>query len=293
MNSLKCSITRRRLQVKKCAFVFVLFFILAGFPLIGQQVAGDANWGFKFTVPPGWVYQQGPDGAILGHNTIAGMIIVMPHMASNFQEVTTEMHAGIMEEGVQLYPDGNLQTIGSSIVAGSYHGMFNGQPVKARVLGTFSPQGGGAYIFALALPHEFSSQLAGTADAIAQGMQYEKVDTSGLMAHLSGNWVSYTSNTESYITLMPNGEYSDSYVSSYSGEFSDAWSGEQTGSWGIAGQDAERGRWTVRGNKMQGVIYMKAADGTEYEISYQVHVEKGQTYWNEYLFNGNLYWKKQ
>jgi hypothetical protein len=277
--------------VKKLAVVCALLFVFAGFPLFAQQVAGDANWGFKFTVPSGWVYQQEPDGAILGHNTIAGMIIVMPHMASSFQEVTTQMQAGIMEEGVQLYPDGSLQTIGSSIVAGNYEGMFNGQSVKARVLGTFSPQGGGAYIFALALPNEFSGQLAGAADAIAQGMQYAKVDTSGLILHFSGTWVSYTSNTESYMTFMANGEYSDSSVSSYSGEFSDAWSGEQTGSWGLAGQDEERGRWTVRGDKRQGVIYMKAADGSEYEMSYQVHVENGQTYWNEYLFNGTLYMK--
>jgi hypothetical protein len=278
--------------MKKFAFVYILLFVVAGAPLFAQQVAGDASWDFKFTVPPGWVYQQGPDGAILGHNSIAGMIIVMPHMASSFQEVTTQMQAGIMEEGVQLHPDGKLQTIGSSIVAGNYQGMFNGQRVKAKVLGTFSPQGGGAYIFALALPNEFSGKLAGAADAIAQGMQYAKVDTSGLMAHLSGTWVSYTSNTESYMTLMPNGEYSDNSVSSYSGEFSDALSGEQTGSWGLAGQDEDRGRWTVRGNKRKGVIYMNAADGSEYEMSYQVHVENGQTYWNEYLFNGTHYMKK-
>ncbi|HEB30183.1 MAG TPA: hypothetical protein ENI15_04825 [Spirochaetes bacterium] len=154
--------------------IFLVIFFASAYILTGQMI-GDDNWGFNFKAPSGWVHQQGPDGAVPGHNTIAGMIIVMPHLAASLQKVIGELQAGPTEEG---------------------------------------------------------TQLAGAADNIAKSMQYVKVDTSALTAHFSGAWVSYTSNTESYMTLMPNGEYSDSYVSSYSGELSDGWSGEQTGSWG-------------------------------------------------------------
>jgi hypothetical protein len=277
--------------MKKAALAFLFFF--AVLPLFADQEVGDESWGFKFKVPAGWVYQQDTDGVILGHNTIPGMIIVMPHMQASLQAVTSEMQAGIMEEGIQLFPAGGLEGGKNNVIAGNYQGAFNGQSVRARVIGTFSPYGGGAYIFALALPNEFGSPLTGAADTIARGMQYIKIDLPSLMAHFAGAWVSFTSNTESYMTLMGNGEYTDSYVSSYSGDFSDSFSGEQTGSWGVAGEDQDRGRWTVRGNKNKGTIFLTAAEGNKYEMYYEVHVEKGQVYWNEYYFNGKLYIKQR
>lgn len=278
--------------MKRVAVAFLFFF--AGSLLFADQEVGDVNWGFKFKVPEGWVYQQDTDGVILGHNTIPGMIIVMPHMQASLQDVMSEMKAGLMEEGIQLFPAGSLEGGKNNVIAGNYQGAFNGQSVRARVTGTFSPYGGGgAYIFALALPNEFSSPLTGAADTIAKGMQYIKIDLPSLMAHFTGAWVSFTSNTESYMTLMGNGEYSDSYVSSYSGDFSDSSSGEQTGSWGIAGEDQKRGHWTVRGNKNKGTIYLTTADESKHEMYYEVHVENGQVYWNEYYFNGKLYSKQR
>jgi len=270
------------------AFIVILFTCS---PLFGEMIGNEA-WGFKFTVPEGWLYQQGPDGAVLGHNTVAGMIIVMPHIASNVQEIIGEMQQGLVEEGVQLFPAGDLQKIEDGIIAGDFQGIFNGQQVKATVIGTVSPDGGGAYIFALSLPHEYSSQLGSAATSIAKNMQYMKSDTSSLMAHFAGSWASFSSNTEDYITFFANGEYTNSYVASYSGDFTDAFSGEQTGSWGVAGEDQELGQWNVRGNKKSGTIFLQSADGSEYEISYEVHVENGVTYWSEYYFNGSFYMKK-
>ena len=39
------------------------------------------------------------------------------------------------------------------------------------------------------------------------------------------------------------------------------------------------------------IIYLQSSDGSEYEIRYEVHVENGVTYWNEYYFNGSFYMK--
>lgn len=33
-------------------------------------------------------------------------------------------------------------------------------------------------------------------------------------------------------------------------------------------------------------------DGREVVVEYQVHIEKGKTYWREYWFNGELYGKQ-
>jgi hypothetical protein len=113
--------------MKRSVFtIFLVIFFSDAYILAGQMI-GDDNWGFNFKAPAGWVHQQGPDGAVLGHNTIAGMIIVMPHLAASLQEVLGELQAGLMEEGIQLNPTGGLQTIDTNIIAGSYQGLFNGQ----------------------------------------------------------------------------------------------------------------------------------------------------------------------
>ena len=273
--------------------ILVLAFILLLFPcfLICAETIGNESWGFSFGVPEGWLYQHGPEGAVLGHNSIPGMIIVMPHMASHMGEVSGEMQQGLIEEDVQLYPAGGIQQIDTGIVSGDYQGLFNGQQVKATVIGTVSPDGGGAYIFAIALPQEYSSELGRAAMSIAKNMQYVKSDSGSLMAHFAGSWASFSSNTEDYITFFANGQYTNEYVASYSGEFTDAFSGEQTGNWGVSGGDQELGRWSVKGSKRKGMIYLQASDGSQYEIRYEVHVENGVTYWSEYYFNGSFYMK--
>ena len=263
---------------------------IATSPNISANEIGDANWGFKFQPPQGWKSQKSDRVVVLGHNTIAGAILVLPHTATSFQEVQEQMQKGLSEEEVQLSLTSSLQTIGSNAVAGDYAGIFNGQQVKAHGIGTFSPYGGGAYIIALTIPDKYSPQLSSAADAIAKGIQFFKVDVSDLVTHFSGTWVNYTKNTETKMVLAPNGEYFNNYESSYSsGEYRYS---NPTVDWGIAGQNQTRGRWTVRGNREQGVIIIKSQDGSETVIEYKVHVEKGQTYWNEYWFNGALYSKQ-
>ena len=264
----------------------------AASPQISGNEVGDPNWGYKFQPPSGWKSQKGYKGAILGHDTIAGMILVFPHMEASFQQVQAQMQSGLAEEGVQLYLTGALQPFGNNAVAGEYAGIFDGQQVKARGVGTFSPHGGGAYIVALTTPDKYGSQLSGAADAIARGMQYFKVEVSELVRHFSGTWASATSNTLTNITLAPDGSYSDTYEASYWGDFKDD-VGDKVGHWDTFGQDRSKGRWTVRGNKQQGVIVITSQDGSETVLEYRVHVEKGQTYWNEYWFNGQHYSKQR
>lgn len=256
----------------------------------GNEV-GNPNWGFKFQPPAGWKSQVGDRATTLGHDTIAGVILVLPHMATSFQEVQQQMLKGIAEEGTYLSPISAIQPISNSAIAGDYSGIYNGQQVKARGIGTVSPYGGGAFIIALTTPEKFSKELSESAEDIAKGMQYSKVEASDLMQHFAGTWVNNTRNTETKRTLTPNGEYFENYEASYGGQFRNQY-GEQTGYWGTAGQDQNRGRWTVRGNREQGQIVITFQDGRQIVVEYKVHVEKGQVYWREYWFNGELYGKQ-
>jgi hypothetical protein len=115
---------------------------------------------------------------------------------------------------------------------------------------------------------------------------------SDLVRHFTGTWVNFTSNTQTGIELSLTGEFAMNYEGSYSGIFENQY-GDQTGHWGSAAQEGNRGRWAAQGNLERGVITLTYSDGSQEAVEYQVHVEKGYTYWNEYFFDGKLYSKKR
>jgi hypothetical protein len=263
---------------------------MAGSQTIAENEVGDPSWGLKFGLPQGWIKQSSVQGAILGHNTIPGMVLVIPHMARNMQEMQAEMLKGIQEEGSYLTPaGGGLQQASQNVLTGDYTGIADGTQVKAKGYGILSPNGGGAYLIALSTPDKLGQELLGAAGSMVQSVQYFKVDNTGLIQHFAGNWANHTSNTSTWISFGPDGTYSEQYEAAYSGTFNDG-TGE-TGHWNTAGQDSDRGRWTVRGNKDSGTIIVKLANGKEIYYEYKVHIENGQKYYREYYFNGYLYAK--
>lgn len=259
---------------------------------IGQGEVGDPSWGFKFTPPAGWVHQQTGEGVILGHNTIAGMILVIPHMSENMQQMQQEMMQGLQEGGSYLAPSGALENTDQNVLSGDYAGSMDGTQVKARGFGILSPNGGGAYLIAVSTPEGLSDDLVGAAEAITRNIQYFKVDVSDLARHFAGTWSHFTTNTSTWMTFHPDGSYSDEYEASYSGNLTDG-AGTQTGNWGTAGQESGRGRWTVRGTKDAGTIIVRKANGDEVYYEYRVNQKDGRKYYWEYYFNGDFYMKKE
>jgi len=256
-------------------------------PAAANEV-GDPSWGFRFRVPAGWKEKHDAGGAILGHDTIAGVIFVLPHMAANLQEVQQQMLQGISEEGLQLRPSGSLQKLGDIGVAGDYEGIAQQQRVRARGIGVASPRGGGAYILAVAMPDKYTRELAAAAEAVAAGMRYSAPEVSEVAQFFAGTWETMTTNTMTSYTLFPDGTFTGNYEASYSGNRVGG-----VNPWGLARQDQQKGRWTVRGTRESGVLVLRYPDGRQETVNYRVHVEKGETYWNEYLFDGVLYGKKR
>ncbi len=255
--------------------------------LSGDEVS-DPQWGFKFSLPKGWKVEKEPKGAILGHDTIPGVIWVFPHSASSFQEVQMQMQSGLDEDNVQLRLASQLQSLGNNAIAGIFSGVYQNQQVKARGIGTYSPNGGGAYIVAVTLPNTFGADLANAADAIAKSMRYFKAQASGgpggigggmtssgpgnqsLMRQMAGVYysfssagLSYSGGTERRVTLCPDGTYYSGTESSYS-------AGAGTGdAWGAASQRSGRGTWRVQGNVNEGILTTIAPNGEATEYRYQ------------------------
>ena len=256
----------------------------------GEEVS-DPGWSFAFRLPSGWKYQKGDQGAILGHDTVPGLILVLPHEAGNAQQLQQQMQEGLQDESVNLMPAGRLQQMGNNAIAGDYTGVAQGSQVKARGIGVLGAQGGGAYVIAMATPQVYGTTLTSAAEAVARSLRTVQQDASDLVRHFAGTWVTMTKNTQTMVALYPNGSYSNRYEAGYSGGFSDS-RGQDLGSWGHTRDDNSQGRWTVRGTKQQGVLVLMDKSGGQTTVRYQVHVERGQTYWREYYFNGELYGKQ-
>lgn len=248
-------------------------------PTLSKNEIGDPNWGFKFSLPQGWKVDKRPNGAILGHDQIPGIIWIFSHSASSLQELQGQLLQGIEEEHIQLRLTNQLQLLASNILAGMYGGLYQGKQVKARGIGTLSPNRGGAFIIALAYSQNFTAEFSNTADQIARNMQYFQASApsrmgggSGdyLMQQMSGNYysfssagLSYSGGTERKVILCPDGTYYSATESSYSAGAGTA------DAWGIARQGGDRGTWRVRGNVNEGVLTTIGPDGKATEYRYQ------------------------
>ncbi len=251
--------------------------------------AGNASLGFKFIPPEGWISQTTAEGVLLGHNTVAGLILVIPHQAQSVALMQQEMREGMQDEGTYLMLSGEITSLNDNALIADYEGYADGTSVKGKGIGVVSPDGGGAYIIAVTTPEMLGNDLINAAKTIAGNLHFVKMETSDLMNYFSGKWSTFTTNTSTDIYLYPNGVYSEYYESSYSGTFQDG--GVSSGSWGAGGQSNDSGRWSVQGTRDSGTLTIITPDGERQVVEYHVHIENGQTYYNEYWFNGSLYSK--
>jgi hypothetical protein len=260
-----------------------------------QQPAGGAvgnpAWGFTFTPPPGWKHQMDASGAVLGHDSIPGLILVIPHMQATMDGVISDMQTGLHDEGVSLSLSGEVKSLGPALSGAEYAGLFSGEQAKGYGLGTLSPHGGGAYIIAVTTPSKFSEVHRQAAAAIARSMTYPKTDTAGIMKHFAGYWWYYSGTSsishERLIHLGPDGTFRQrgedaADVSNYDqyGGVTSQYLGNQ--------QSRGQGRWTVRGDKYKGIIVVTRPDGSAYNIQYQVKPKANQRF-GDYYFNGDEY----
>jgi hypothetical protein len=260
---------------------------VVSFPLAAQLVT-DPAWGFSFTPPPGWKMQKDSNGAVLGHDRIAGLILVFPHSAASLSELRAQMLQGINEQGLKLQLAAEPKPLGKNSLAGECTGSANGQEVTGRAIGALSPYGGGAVVVAITTPQAYGTDLPAAAEKIAKGMQFLKIDTASVGRALAGSWRAVSASSQSQFTLGTDGQFSEYSESTHSGNFSDQY-GNDTGNWGTGGSRQAAGTWSARGTKEKGSIQFVYNDGKRSSYTYNVHVENGQVYWNEYYFGGALY----
>jgi len=253
---------------------------------------GGDEWGLRARTPAGWRARQQGEVALLGHDTIAGLIIMRPHQEKNAAAVRALMQRGLAEEGIRISLTGVIKPVGKGTLAGDYAGTAQGQAIRARIIGLTSPHGGGAWVFAVTTPSQFGRGLTDAAGALARGVRWIKTSTATtpLMKHFAGTWTR-ASGGKRTLTLGPDGRFYSYAESVHVGQFKNQY-GDWTGSWGASSQSRANGRWRVQGDQRSGVIIINLNDGSTQQYRYQVHVEKGKTYWREYKLNGVHYAKE-
>ena len=252
------------------------------------EVVHEPTWPCGFQPPVGWKCQHDANGALLGHDRIAGLILVVPHTLTNLPQVQAQMQLGLTEAGVSLTLDGEVKPLGAGSVAGNYRGTFNSTPVVARGIGTASANGGGAYVIAVTTPEQFGDELRQAAETLAGSVTASKPDPTDVAQQFVGRWMNIGKNSQATLNIYADGTYSSSSESTYSGQLRDA-DGNDTGRWGVMGQNQQRGRWTAHGAREQGVFQLVSPTGEASTVEYKVHVENGRVYWNEYYIGGKLY----
>jgi hypothetical protein len=251
---------------------------------IGSDEIGNKSWGFKFKKPGDWKFEQNDQMVLLGHDTIAGLIIVIPHEDGPFDKMKSLFASGYQEESFMLNIKGEIKKIDDLSVSANVNGTADGTDVDGYAIGTVSPIGNnGAYIICLTTPEMFKPELSSVVDQIHKSMSFFKVEVSEMLRTLAGKWTTTTTNTQTIYYLYPNGKFIEDYEASYSDD------GTGDLNWSQYAKEDNSGTWTAKGSRENGVITLKFGNGNVSEIQYKVHVENGKTYYDEYWFNGNLY----
>ncbi len=242
-------------------------------PLPGGQTVNDPSQGVRFSVPPGWKYAKQQAVYVIGHDTIPGTILVMPHQANSLQELAQAASEPLYQaDDGQLMVTSQAATLASNMLAAEYGGMLQGRNVRGRIVGVVSPHGGGFLVMAGTNAESYGPQYAQWAEGIARSMTFAKPQAppeaamwkqklagmrvayfkSGGSTDLSG---SYSWSDKRNIDLCSNGMFQSE--------------GGFEGSLGTAGGSAimqpgtesNSGQWSIVGQAGQPALQLRHATG--------------------------------
>jgi hypothetical protein len=263
----------------------ILIVFLLVFSMLNAETVTEAGWGYSFEKPEAWKYRKDVGGAILGHDSIAGAILVYPHQFNSLDVLKLQMRQGVQEEMNSLQSMSDPAPFGKNGFIVDYTGIWGYQKAQAKGIGILSPSGsGGAIVVAMSTPQMFSEKLVDAAVKIAKSIRYSHDDNTNLTQHFVGKWSTSSINSESHLYLYPDGTYLNAKSSSYGN------SNPSLGvTWGMAGDNSSRGYWKVRGTLSKGRLITTDSNGENYVYEYNIHTEHGQEYRNEYYINRTLY----
>lgn len=148
-------------------------------PVVAAQGPGgainDPYMGVSFDPPQDWKYEKRGAVYVMGHMTIPGMILVMPHHYNSAQEVMASANEPLYQaQDGQLMLTGAPQAVSQNMLVSDFGGVLGGQQAQGRIICLLSPYGGGVLILAGAAAGSYTQQHAALAEGVARSMRFSK-----------------------------------------------------------------------------------------------------------------------
>jgi len=236
---------------------------------------------------------------ILGHDVIAGAIVIMEHGNNDIEKLKQQMESGYSEEGIQLTPSDYANMEGQNKLTLSYTGNSQGSPIKSKAIGLLSNKHycKGVVIFTLTQASADDSKQKEAIRKIAESITYTpQVISAEWTQKLSGNKLisrdSYSTSTSS-----PDGSYYTGGNSSsttkyifcsdksfyYSNSSYTALSGSGLDGNTDKSKDSDTGTWSVIQIGNNTVVKLMYSDGTV--VYHSISREEGFYYMAGDKFN--------
>lgn len=257
--------------------------------------------GLSFDLPSGWQGQLMEDVVVLGHNHIAGMMLLSENLHTDIHALHQQAIQGIYEEGIQLQPAGDFVMQGDRRVHGRYRGYFNGESVTCYAVGLINGLGSGINILIIAADQQFSQQHIQAANALADSVRFfqskDLPGTTQWKQKLSGMQLKYLSNAggsdafggysgssrQTVIDLCHNGQFA--YESEYNLHIAPA---DPSGSIGATAYDNSQqtgqGHWQIHTVGQQSSLLLRFDDQREIEYPLAHATEPGEVTMNGHRF---------
>lgn len=262
-----------------------LFAITLTLSQINAQKTGKVEYktlGIEFTIPNGWVGQEGDGLFIIGSQTVPGLVIVTTNDAKSVDQMKNEARQGIADQnGTNLQVNGSFEDLGNNAVGADLQGTLEWQAVKGYILGMVNPIGTGVTIMVASTPQQYSDQLKQAAFQIQNSIKFKKPETGPIVqkwkneivgrrlhylnSYYSGGAIGGGYDDETIIELCTSGSFY------YYSKSNTTISGDGISAYNSDG-DNGNGKWEVTANvEGQGVLKLNFRNGEvyTYTLSFQ------------------------
>lgn len=174
-----------------------------------QQTLEYKSMGITITVPSGFQYQESEEALVMASISMPNtLFILMMHEYTSVDELKAAADEPYTENnGTRLTRSGDIDQIGSDVIAAPFSGKAGGYPAEAYMLGRLNPYGSGVSVIGLSVNQSTPMEkLKETVMTINAGLFLREKETPSVVEE----WIEKLSNTRL--------EYRSSYSSpSYTG----------------------------------------------------------------------------
>ena len=188
-------------------------FLLLNFQVHSQVLPSHNNLpelGLSFDVPEGWTAQMIDSKVIMGHNKIAGIIILATHELQNTQDLLLEANKGMYDTDVNLEVKEVFKVVDENKISGEYEGSWEGVNVRSYGIGYVNEMGVGVNILVITTVEQFTNQHKLEAEKVANSIAFFKPETS----QQTTNWTQkLVPSLIKYISSQSSSDYSGGMTS--------------------------------------------------------------------------------